>query len=104
MLTRTHSLVVAYSKRGEKLLLEAATIGDQEGFRFWQHRKASWVAEAVSALKDDVDADTLRSFQVTLRQSPSEGAIYEDLPVELEGLRRGIAVLRGLAEQTARRS
>ncbi|MEA2215291.1 MAG: hypothetical protein QOK19_852 [Solirubrobacteraceae bacterium] len=95
---------MAYGQRGETLLRDAAAIADQEAFRFWQLRKSSWVAETVATLRDEVDIETLRTFQRALRPPPGEGEIYEDLSVELEGLRRGLAVLLGLGEQTAKRS
>jgi hypothetical protein len=94
---------LAYIHRGEKLLGDAAAIGDQESFRFWQLRKASWVADTVATLRDDIDIETLMTVECALRPPPGEGEIYEDLPVELEGLRRGLAVLVGLSEQTAKR-
>lgn len=95
---------MAYASRGEKLLLEAAAIGDQESFRFWQLRKASWVAETVAALREQVDLNSLLGFQSALRPPSRQGVIFEDLRVELEGMRRGLGVLRGLGEQTGKRA
>lgn len=101
----TSSLLSAYSKRGERLLLDAAAIGDSsEDFRFWQARKAGWSADTVGVLRGDVDAETLGAFVRAVRPVTGEGTIHEDLPVELEGLRQGLGVLGGLAEQLAKRS
>jgi hypothetical protein len=91
-------------KRGERLLEDAATIGDQESFRFWQLRRSSWVADTVASLQEEVDGETLQAFQRAMRPRVAEGVIYEDLPVELEGLRRGLVVLTELSDQTAQRS
>lgn len=89
--------------RGERLLLDAASIADRESFRFWQVRKAGWVADTVAALRGEVDLESLESFQLALRPRSGDGEIFEDLPVELEGMRRGMAVLAELGEQTAKR-
>ena len=62
------------------------------------------MADTVGALRGDVDGETLGAFQLAMRPVTGEGSIHEDLPVELEGLREGLGVLSGLAEQLARRA
>ncbi len=100
----TSFLLSSYAKRGERLLADAAAIGDGESFRFWKTRKSGWMADTVGALRGEVDGETLGAFQVAVRPVTGEGSIHEDLPVELEGLREGLGVLLGLADQLARRA
>jgi len=104
LLTPTSSLLSAYAKRGERLRLEAESVGTEEDFRLWRARKVSWGTEAVEALSGDVDGETLSDIKRAVRAATGEGSIHEDLPVELEGLRQGLAALDGLAAQLAKRS
>jgi hypothetical protein len=103
-LADARTLVWSWTRRGERLLADAGTVVDMNDLQFWRTRKAGWAEETVAALQGHVEDDRLRSFRRAVASQAGEGSVHEDLPVELEGLRRALAVLTDLGELTAKRT
>jgi hypothetical protein len=76
-------------------------VGDTDDHRLWRASRDLWVAatEHDLAALDEHSRDT---FSRATSPPPGEGTIAEDLPVELECVRQGMAFLIGLRAQTQR--
>ncbi len=78
---------------GERLVLDAQMVGDAEDHRLWQIRRATWISHAVRTLEPAVTSDTLSNFVSTVTRYAGGKHYGESLPIELEGLREGLAML-----------
>ncbi len=86
----------------ERLLASSATVSDAAEHRFWRMSRDLWVEGTVRALTPKLNVGFAGTFKSTVVPPTGEGTITEDLPVELEGVRRGMAMLIGLRSQTPR--
>jgi hypothetical protein len=82
----------------EQLLDGARMVGDNEDLRMWRLRRDGWVSDSVRTLGPDADAATVHSFERAASCPPGSGEYFEDLPVELESVRRALAFLIGLRD------
>jgi hypothetical protein len=85
----------------ERLLASAALVGDAAEHHFWRASRDLWVEGTVRGLREKVDESVVRTFGRAVTPPPGEGSISEDLPVELEAVRHGMAVLIGVRSQAA---
>jgi hypothetical protein len=76
----------------ERLLASALMVGEIDEHRLWRASRDRWTAATVRALEGMVDEEAMRAFQRAMTPQPGEGTA-EDLAVELEALRHGMAVL-----------
>ncbi|MEA2216140.1 MAG: hypothetical protein QOK19_1701 [Solirubrobacteraceae bacterium] len=76
-------------------------VGDLEDHRFWKMRRDRWALDTVEALSDMTSPAVLHTFERAVSSPAALGDIAEDLPLELEGLRRALAVLLGLQDGPA---
>jgi hypothetical protein len=79
----------------EGLIASARMVGDERDQRLWRASRELWAADTIQALGPNVDASVLHAFHRAVASSGSVD-VLEDLSVELEGVRRGMAVLIGL--------
>jgi hypothetical protein len=86
----------------ERLLASAAMVGDIGEHRLWRASRDLWTAATLRGLEATADESSVRAFQRAITPPPGEGTVSEDLPVELEALRRGMAVLIGVRAQMQR--
>jgi hypothetical protein len=94
-MARSSDLTAKVSTRlaaAERLLSSAAMVGDAEDHRYWRSSRDLWVSGTVRDL-GIIDAETAATFRRAATPSAGEGTIAEDLPVELEAIRSGMAVL-----------
>ncbi len=84
----------------ERLLASARMVGDMAEYRFWQSSRDLWSATTARALSGKVEESVIHSFQRAVTPPAGEGTVSEDLPIELESVRHGMAVLIGLRSQT----
>jgi len=84
--------------RGEALIHDAKMVGDAQDHRLWQMRRATWVSHTVDALAPIFDATTLNRFAMTVARYVG-GEHFESLPIELENLRDGLAMLNRPSDQ-----
>ncbi len=86
----------------ERLLASAAMFLDPEEHRLWRSSRDLWVTATKRDLEDHVDETVIHTFQRAVTPPPGEGTTVEDLPIELEAVRHGMAVLIGLRSQLQR--
>lgn len=86
----------------ERLLASGVMVGDADEQRLWRSSRDLWRAQTVRVLQDDVEERALRVFEHAVTPPAGEGTVSEDLPVELESVRSGMAVLIGVRSQLRR--
>lgn len=80
----------------EGLIASARMVGDERDQRLWRASRELWAADTIQALGPNVDASVLHAFHRAVASSSGGVDVLEHLSVELEGVRRGMAVLIGL--------
>jgi hypothetical protein len=85
----------------EGLIASARMVGDERDQRLWRASRELWAADTIQALGPNVEASVLHAFHRAVASSGTVD-VLEDLSVELEGVRRGMAVLIGLRPGAAR--
>ena len=83
----------------ERLLASAAVVGDADDHRLWRSTRDLWARATAGDLTEGLGENVARSFSRAVMAPPGEGSVAEDLPVELEAVRRGMAVLIGVRSQ-----
>ena len=83
----------------ERLLASAAMVGDGQDHALWRASRELWVRGTSDALEAQVDAGVMGAFARAVTPPPGEGSVAEDLPFEMEAIRRGMAVLIGIRSQ-----
>jgi len=86
---------------GERLLASASMIGHRDEHRLWQTSREMWAQATVARLAGHVNEQAIRTFGRAAAPPPTEGSVAEDLPLELEAVRNGMAVLVGLRSAIA---
>jgi hypothetical protein len=86
----------------ERLLASAAMVGDQVEHRLWQGSRNLWTTATAKALEGKVDENVVRTFNRATTPPAGEGTVSEDLAVELDAVRHGMAVLIGVRAQMQR--
>jgi hypothetical protein len=81
----------------ERLLASASRVGDAADHRFWRASRDLWAESTARGLRlADVDEGFASTFTRAVTPPAGEGSVTEDLPVDLEGVRHGMALLIGL--------
>lgn len=86
----------------ERLLASSAWVSDAAEHRLWQMSRDLWVEGTIRALLPKLNVGFAGTFKSTVVPRTGEGTITKDLPVELEGVRQGIALLIALRTRTDR--
>ncbi len=95
-MSELEAAINARLRAAERLLASATTISDTAEHRLWQGSRELWVTATTGALAGRVDENVLRTLERATGMTTSEGSLEEDLPRELEAVRRGMAVLIGI--------
>ncbi len=86
----------------ERLLASGAMVGDPDEQRLWRSSRDLWIATTTTALQGKADEHAIRAFRRAATPPPGEGKVSEDVPLELEAVRNGMAVLIGVRSQVQR--
>jgi hypothetical protein len=85
----------------ERLLASAAMVGDGDDHTLWKASRELWVKSTIENLDGAAAEGSIRTFARAVTPPPGEGSVAEDLPIELEAIRAGMAVLIGMRSQAA---
>ncbi len=76
---------------GERLLKSARMVMDTDEHRLWRSSRDLWVDGSIRDLESH--ENVAGTFRRAATPAAGEGTIAEDLPVEMEAVRHGMAVL-----------